>query len=185
MQKDQVTVLIRDLSKDPDKERLNQIYDFLYSDIKSIARKQINLLNTGQTITPTVLAHECYLKLYQAQDLSLESRRHFLACLARSMRMFLIDTLRAKQSQKRQHEVEVITEFVGDSDLPLHLLDFDRVLDQIEQVDERLAHIVQYRLLFKLSVAEQAELLGLSERQVTRLWKQGKAMLLAMLKETH
>ena len=182
MKQDQITAIIQELSG-TNKERLNEVYALLYSDIKAIAGKQISRLHTGETITPTVLAHECYLKIFAAQNVQLENSKHFLNCLAKSMRSFLIDQLRAKQSKKRSHQAVALTEFLDQEDVPLHLLDFDHALSQIEQIDERLAHILENKLLFNLTFAEQSKIFALSERQIMRLWKQAKAMLVAMLKE--
>lgn len=164
-------------------EVLNEVYEILYDDIKAVAGFELKKLSIGQTITPTVLAHECYLKLFQFDHFSLTNKRHFLNCLARSMRMYLIDVLRAKNSQKRQaQQVNVqLTEFVGSDDVSFNLIEIDLMLDKIEAIDKRLAEILQFKLIFNLSFKEIAETVSLSERQVMRLWKQAKALLIALL----
>ncbi|MCF6299611.1 MAG: ECF-type sigma factor [Proteobacteria bacterium] len=101
MESHQVTELLEKVRLG-DKSRLNEIYSILYQDIKKIAGYQLKLLKTGETITPTVLAHECFIKLHQAKNISIQNKRHFMKCLARSMRSYLIDSLRAKVSKKRQ-----------------------------------------------------------------------------------
>lgn len=184
MTKTEITVLLDQVSLG-NAHVLNDVYEILYDDIKSVASFQLKKINTGQTITPTVLAHECYLKLYQTNQIPLENRRHFLNCLARSMRMYLIDVLRAKSSQKRQaRQVNLqLTEFVGAEDVSFKLIEIDLMLDKIEVIDSRLAEILQYKMIFSLSFKEIAETLTISERQVMRLWKQAKAILIAMLNE--
>ena len=177
----QVTELLNQ-SKLGDAQVLNDVYEILYDDIKVVAGYQLKQINTGETITPTVLAHECYLKLYQTNRISVENRRHFLNCLAQSMRMYLIDVLRAKKSQKR-HAKQVaiqLTEFVGNDDVSFKLIEIDLALNQIEKIDPRLAEILQHKLIFNLTFNEIAEVCELSERQVMRLWKQAKALLIAM-----
>jgi len=101
------------------------------------------------------------------------------------MRQYLIDALRAKSSQKRNAQMADggITEYVGDEDVSFKLMELDRVLDQIEVIDDKLAAILQQKLLLKLTFAEIAEVMSLSERQVMRLWKQGKALLLSMMQD--
>ena len=178
----QITVLLQQ-SELGDSEVLNDVYELLYEDIKSIAGFQLKQIQSGETITPTVLAHECYLKIIQTQDLPIENRRHFLNCLARSMRLYLIDVLRAKQSKKRQ-AIQVskhLTEFVGNADVSFKLIEVDLALDKVEKIDEQLAEILQHKLIFNLTFKEIALVLGLSERHVMRLWKQAKALLLAIL----
>ncbi len=182
MSRHQVTALLNQ-SKQGDVQVLNDVYEILYKDIKAVAGFQLKQIKTGETITPTVLAHECYLKMYQIDHIPIENRRHFLNCLARSMRMYLIDVLRAKQSQKRQsfQVANRLTEFVGSEDVSFKLIEIDLVLNKIEKVDQQLAEILQHKLIFNLTFKEIAEVLELSERHVMRLWKQAKALLIAML----
>lgn len=178
----QVTALLNQVSLG-DKQLLNDVYALLYGEIKSIAGYQLKHLNTGQTITPTVLAHECYLKLYQTESIPIQSKRHFLNCLSKSMRLYLIDSLRAKSSQKRKGQMaeDGLTQYVGDEDVSFDLMEIDLILNQIEKIDVRLAEILQTKLIFNLTFSEMAEVYQLSERQVMRLWKQAKALLMALL----
>ncbi len=178
----QITVLLNQ-SEQGDSGVLNDVYGLLYEDIKSIAGFHLKQIKPGQTITPTVLAHECYLKLIQSHEIHIHNKRHFLNCIGRSMRMYLIDTLRAKQSQKRQAlQVENgLTQLVGNEDVSVDVFEIDLVLDKIEQIDGQLAEILQHKLIFNMTFKEIALVLELSERHVMRLWKQAKALLLAML----
>lgn len=180
----QVTALLNQ-SKLGNVHALNEVYEILYDDIKAVAGFQLKQLQTGQTITPTVLAHECYLKLYQIKHIPIENRRHFLNCLARSMRMYLIDVLRAKQSQKRHafQAADRLTDLVGSEDVSFKLIEIDLALNKIEKIDPQLAEILQHKLIFNLTFKEIAEVLSMSERHVMRLWKQAKALLIAMLSD--
>jgi len=168
-----------------DKRVLDEVYQILYAEIKSIAGFQLKQLRSGQTITPTVLAHECYLKIKDNNVITPESKRHFLNYLSTSMRRYLIDTIRAKKRLKRdQTPVEMgLTELMGDQDVDFHLMDIDLMLSGIEEIDLPLAEILQYKLIFNLTFVEIAEVIGMSERQVMRRWKQGKVLLLSMLKD--
>jgi RNA polymerase sigma factor (TIGR02999 family) len=163
--------------------KLNEVYALLYAEIKSIAGYQLQRLHSGQTITPTVLAHECYLKLLKSEQVSVENKRHFLNCLSKTMRQFLIDSLRAKSSQKRkgQQVNNGLTEYIGDEDVSFKLIEIDRMLEQVEQVDYKLAELLHYKLIFNLSFKEIAAVIEQSERQVMRYWKQAKSLLIAML----
>lgn len=162
---------------------LNDVYEILYDEIKAVAGFQLKQIQTGNTITPTVLAHECYLKLCQTNQIPIENKRHFLNCLARSMRMYLIDALRAKQSIKR-HAVQAsdkLTDLVGSGDVSFKLLEIDLALNKIEKIDQQLAEILQHKLMFNLTFKEIGEVLNLSERHIMRLWKQARALLIAMV----
>ena len=185
MSNHEVTVLLNQASLG-NTQVLNDIYEILYDDINAVAGFQLKQLQTGQTITPTVLAHECYLKLYQTNHIPIENKRHFINCLARSMRMYLIDVLRAKNSQKRHAEKidDQLTNLLGDADVSFKLLEIDLALNNIEKIAPQLAEILQYKLIFNLTFKKIAEILEMSERHVMRLWKQAKALLIAMLSDS-
>ena len=102
MAETQITVLLKKLGQG-EKGLLDDIYSLLYDEIKKIAYNQINQLNTGETLTPTVIANECYIKLARQNDINLSNKRHFLNYLAKSMRLMLIDTIRTKSSEKNKH----------------------------------------------------------------------------------
>ena len=169
------------------KEYLDQIFNALYKEIKAIAGHQLKSLNPGDTITPTALANECYLKMVQLNQIPNTDKRHFMQYLSKCMRSFLIDAIRAKQSIKRQGEMAVtqITHFVGDEDVNIRMIDIEQILETVEAVDLRLAEVLQYKLLFSLTYREIGLLLGLSERQTIRLWKQAKTLMLTLMESTH
>lgn len=178
----EITILLGQI-RAGDKSQLDEIYALLYKDIKAVAGNQLNLLNTGETISATVLANECYLKLLKSNNLPDTDRRHFMQYLAKSMRSFLVDTLRAKNSLKRGGQIidTHISQYMGKQDVDIRLMDIDRMVDLVEQVDHQLAEILQYKLIFNLTYKEIGEIIEKSERQVIRLWQQSKALLLAMI----
>ncbi len=167
------------------KQVLDQVYELLYTEIRSIAGYQLKRLKTGETITPTVLANECYLKINQNKDFRPSNKRHFLNCLSQSMRGFLVDSLRAQNSAKRkgQNVDTGITEMIGDQDVSFRLMDIDIMLEKMQEINVQLTEVVQYKLLFSLTFIEIADILQISDRQVKRRWKQGKALLLSLLGE--
>ena len=76
MREQAITLLLQRV-KAGEKDLLNDVYTRLYTDIKNIAQFQINKLNPGQTITPTVLAHDCYIKLIKQNKVNIKDRGHF------------------------------------------------------------------------------------------------------------
>jgi len=168
-----------------DNSQLDELYSILYKDIKAVAGHQISLINSGETITPTVLANECYLKLLKSQNLPCTDKRHFMQYLAKSMRSFLLDNIRAKNSLKREGFMMEfnISQFIGCDDVDIRFMDIDRILHLVEEIDPILAEILQYKLIFNLTFKEIGEYMEKSERQILRQWKQAKALLLALLNE--
>ena len=184
MTAERITQLL-DQARLGNKHVLNEVYQLLYAEIKSIAGFHLKQLRPGQTITPTVLAHECYLKIRQTKIVTPQNRRHFLNYLSTSMRRYLIDALRAKKRLKRD-QLQVnngMTEFVGDHDVEFHIMEIDLMLDRIDKIDAPLAELLQFKLVFNLTFTEIAEVIDMSERHVMRRWKQGRVLLLAMLKD--
>lgn len=179
-----ITVLLRKLSQG-EKDLLDDIYTQLYKEIKAIALNQISQLNTGETITPTVMANECYIKLAKQNNINLSNKRHFLNYLAKSMRMLLIDILRSKSSKKRQHLTinQNYSLVVGDKDVNLEWLEIDLLLKKIERINVEYSQLLEYKLIFNLTFKEISELVNKSERQVMRNWNNATTLILALTKE--
>src|SRR5690606_7881724 len=118
-----------------DAEAMNAVFRHVYPELRRLASSQLG--QRDQTLTPTVLVHEAYLRLMGATSLSLASRRHFFNCAARAMRNILIDHLRAASSEKRGGlnatlSIEGIqVEGIG---LSPDLIDLDAALDALDCV---------------------------------------------------
>lgn len=175
-----------DKVKAGDKHVLNDIYTQLYAEIKAIAMSQIGRLNTGETITPTVMANECYIKLVKQNNINLTDKRHFLNYLAKSMRMLLIDIIRAKSSSKRQHLsiTENFSLIKGEENINFDFLEIDLLLKKIERINVEYSQLLEYKLIFNLTFSEISEIVGKSERQIMRIWKQAVTLIMALSKES-
>ena len=185
MENRSITILLGEIRKG-DKELLDEIYSRLYDDIKIIALSIINKLNTGQTITPTVMANECYIKLARQNNINLENTKHFLNYLAKSMRLLLIDIIRAKSSIKRQHfdTTKSYSLIVGDQDIDFNFLEIDSLLSKVERINVEYSQLLEYKLIFNLTFKEISEIIKKSERQIQRTWKQAVTLIMALSKES-
>lgn len=184
MEKQEITLLLEKV-KSGDKKVLDQIYTQLYQEIKIIAFKQIGRLNTGETITPTVIANECYIKLANQKHIKLSDKRHFLNYLAKSMRLLLIDILRAKSSKKRKH-ITVTKNYsliLGEENIDFNFLEIDLLLKKVERINVQYSEILEYKLIFNLTFNEISQIIDKSERQVMRIWKQAVTLIMALSKE--
>lgn len=183
MKTESITILLGRV-KNGEKQLLNKVYSQLYFEIKEIAAYQIDKLNTGETITPTVLAHDCYIKLLKQNKLNLKNSKHFLNCLSISMRQLLVDEYRAKLSSKRQH-IEIDKDFgeiTGDSDIDFKIIELDMLLNKINAINATFADVLNYKLILAMTYPEISKVLNKSERQVIRIWNQAKALLVALSK---
>jgi RNA polymerase sigma factor (TIGR02999 family) len=179
-----ITVLLEKLGKG-NKDLLDEIYSKLYSEIKAIAFNQIKQLKSGQTITPTVMANECYIKLAKKNNINLSNKRHFLNYLAKSMRALLIDILRSKSSNKRQHitSEQSYSMVIGEDDVNLEWLEVDLLLKKIERINVEYSQLLESNLIFNLTFNEISELVKKSERQVMRNWNNAITLIMALSKE--
>jgi RNA polymerase sigma factor (TIGR02999 family) len=163
-----------------DAHALGQVFDQLYPTLRRIAR---GCVQAGErSLTPTALVHEAYVSLIGNRRLTLNDRRHFLACAARAMRAIMIDHARRRSAAKRGGRV---------ADLPLDAIDFqiaaphddeallalDESLDLLQQVNPRQREVVELRYFIGLEFVQVAELLGCSERTAKREWERARAFL--------
>lgn len=184
---DQAITLMLQRIKAGEKHLLDDVYADLYEEIKNIAKYQIAKLDTGETITPTVLAHDCYLKMVKQESVNAENHQHFLNCLSISMRQLLIDVYRKKSSLKQQH-ITVFMDYgviTGDQNVNFKILELDRLLNKVMKLNVEYCEVLNYKLILSMTYAEIAEVLNKSERQVVTLWNQAKTLLMALSKGEH
>jgi RNA polymerase sigma factor (TIGR02999 family) len=152
----------------------------VYSELRRLAAALTAGLRPGQTLQPTALVHEAYLRLVRNQDPGWEGRRHFFGAAARAMREILIEQARRKGSHKhggQGHRVE-LAEGVAWIEPPADdLLALDEAIQQLHAEDVHLAEIVQLRYYAGLSVEETAAVVGASESTVKRDWRFARAWL--------
>lgn len=174
------------LNRQSDKlSSLGDVYEVLYRDIKNMASYQLSRLPSGATITPTVLAHEAYERIYQSIPKDYTNRTHFLRTLGSVMRNFLIDQVRAKNSLKRNegaihHTLSAVEE---GQEMSYDMIDFNNALLFISEIDPQYTEMLELKLLFGFTFDEVAEILKISSRQAQRRWTQAKAVLVSVLED--
>ena len=136
----------------------------------------------GQTLQPTDLVHEAYLRLVGNQDPGWDGRRHFFAAASEVMRRLLVDQARRKKVRREHAERsppqvdELLIEPPDD-----HVLDVDEALRRLEAADPRKGRLVTLRYFCGLSNEETAAALGVSVGTVEREWRFIRAILLREL----
>jgi RNA polymerase sigma factor (TIGR02999 family) len=186
MQAGDITTLLSQTHKN-DPRILDQVYSLLYSEIRQIAAYQLNQFYNQHTISPTVVANECYIRLVKQQNIPPQDRKHLLNFLSTVMRRFIIDQLRSKNRDKRKAQLESLTlhHIMGEADVALDDLALDHLLDQLAEIDAHLADLFQQKLFFGFTFRELGEINDLSERQVIRQWNQAKALVLTLIESEH
>jgi RNA polymerase sigma factor (TIGR02999 family) len=178
-----VTALLR-AAQEGDPQAAMRLLPLVYDELRSLARARMAHLPPGQTLQPTALVHEAYLRLLGKADLHIESRRHFFFAAARAMRDILVEQARAKAGPKRggSRRREALDEGVAicgppdDEVLALH-----EALDELEKQDPLKAQLVNLRFFAGMSMEEAAQVLGQSERTLHRHWRFVKAWLKSRL----
>src|SRR5262245_29353281 len=156
----------------------------VYAQLHQLARARMAHLPPGQTLQPTALVHEAYLRLADKGDVSWASRQHFFFAAARAMRDILVEQARRKAGPqrgggRRRRELDeacTVLEPPADNVLAVH-----EALDELEQQDPVKARIVLLRYFSGLTTAETAAVLGLAERTLDRQWRYLRAWLLKRL----
>jgi RNA polymerase sigma factor (TIGR02999 family) len=134
----------------------------------------------GQTLQPTALVHEAWLKLAGSRQHQWNDRSHFFRAAAEAMRQILIDQARRKSSQKRgsNQSMEELHESRIELRAPsAEILAVHEALDALATEDHLAAEVVKLRYFVGLSIPELAEALGLAPRTADRHWAFARAWL--------
>ena len=158
----------------------DRLFALVYDDLSALARRQLARLRPGQTLAPTVLVHEAYLKFADRSAPHAVNRQHFLGIAARAMRHIVIDYIRRIRAKKRDVGIHVPLDsvvFAVRDDVGLDLLDLDDALGALERLDARQANVVELRFFAGLELNEIASVLETSERTIKRDWQKARAFL--------
>ena len=156
----------------------------VYEELHQLARARMAHLPPGQTLQPTALVHDAYLRLTDKSDVSWESRRHFFFAAARAMRDILVEQARRKAGPvrgggRRRQELDEACAVI---DPPAEdVLAVHEALDELEKQDSVKAQIVLLRYFSGLTTEETADVLGLSASTLDRKWRYIRAWLLDRL----
>jgi RNA polymerase sigma factor (TIGR02999 family) len=158
----------------------------VYAELRRLAGAMTSRLPPGQTLQPTALIHEAYLKLVRDRDPGWEGRRHFFGAAAQAMREILVDQARRKASIKRGGRGQRIE---LDDGLALieppaeDVLALDEALKKLQAEKPHLAEVVMLRYFTGLSLEETAGVVGRSVSTLSREWRFARAWLARELGE--
>jgi RNA polymerase sigma factor (TIGR02999 family) len=160
-----------------------ELLPVVYAELRRLAAALSARLPQGQTLQPTALVHEAYLRLVGEQDPGWKGRRHFFGAAARAMRLILVEQARRKTAQKRGGGRRVeLTEGLAVIEPPADdLLAVDEAIQQLQVEKPRLAEIAMLRYFAGLSTDEVAAVLGMSASTLAREWRFARAWLVRRL----
>lgn len=167
------------------REAIHQLLPIVYDELVARAGAYLRRERAGHTLQPTALVHEVYLRLIDAKTVQWQERSHFLAIAARNMRQVLISHAKSKNAGKRpppalrvplKEGLRVDASFID-------VLEFDELLGQLSDLNERMARIVEMRFFAGMKMEEIAEEIGVDARTVKRDWKAARMFLLDRLRD--
>jgi RNA polymerase sigma factor (TIGR02999 family) len=164
---------------DPDASAL---FERLYAELKRIAHRHLD--GGGHTLQTTGLVHEAWLKLGPAEA-AVVSEEHLLNLASRAMRQIVVDAARRRAAEKRGGgalRVTLTGSLAGDGgSQDVDVLAIEQALQRLEQLEPRLAQVVELHFYGGLQFAEISRVLGVTERTLYRDWRTARAMILADL----
>ncbi len=152
----------------------------VYAELRALAHRRLAALPPGQTIQPTALVHEAYLRVCRHGDVGFNGRAHFFRSAARAMRDVLVDHARSKLSLKRgagAARLGLDDDPVGFESPAEEIIAVADALNLLRQQSERAAEVVTMRFFGGYPPELVAELLEISPRTVEREWRFSRAWL--------
>jgi RNA polymerase sigma factor (TIGR02999 family) len=171
---------ILDRVEQGDLKAADELLPLVYDELRKLATARMAEEKPGQTLQPTALVHEAWLRLVGHESAHFEGRGHFFAAAAEAMRRILIDRARQKLSLKRGagakrvslDEIDVAA--AADDDT---LLALDEAMAKLAQEDPESAAFIKLRFFAGLTNAEAAQALGIPERTARRHWSFARCWL--------
>jgi RNA polymerase sigma factor (TIGR02999 family) len=163
-----------------DGSALANVFPLIYEELRRLAERQLRGEPDGQTLSPTALVHEAYMRLVGQRQVRWGGRAHFMAVAATAMRRILIDRARRRRSLKRgglldRVPIEAIQ--VAVEERAELLLALDDALTRLAVADPRQARVVECRYFGGMTEEETAEALGIGLRTIKRDWAKARSWL--------
>jgi RNA polymerase sigma-70 factor, ECF subfamily len=175
-----ITLILQDLA-DGDKDALNRLMPLVYAELRRIADSYLRNEHPGNTLQPTALVHEAYIRLVKQDQPRFRGRTHFLSIASHIMRQILIDHARVRNAGKRGGGLpkcsldETMNAAV---ERPSMMLAIDDALSELERKDAHKAKLIEMRFFGGLTAEESAEILDLpvervrGELRIAQAWLQ-------------
>ena len=167
----------------PEDQALGTLFSATYEELRRLARV-VRQDHPQDTLNPTALVNEAYLKLAASLRTELESETHFKRIAARAMRQVLVEAARRRTAQKRGGGQALVTfsdDVAAGGQSSNEILALDEALEDLSRLHPRQVEVVECRFFGGLEIAETAEVLQVSESTVERDWRAARAWLASRL----
>lgn len=179
-----ITDILKNIGE-ADSKVVDRLMPLVYDELRRIAIRRMASQDPAQTLQPTALVNEAWLKLMGSQKYSWENRRHFLNAAGEAMRQILVDSARRKKAVRNGGKLQRVD--IEGLDIPLptsheQLLLLDEALTSLSKVHPTKAELVRLKFFVGLDNTEAAATLGIPLRSVERQWAFARAWLRVEMK---
>ena len=172
---------ILDRAQQGDPKAAAELLPLVYEELRKLAAAKMAQESAGQTLQPTALVHEAWLRLAGTASPQFDSRGHFFAAAAEAMRRILMENARRKSRLKRGGKQERVdldqVQLATESD-PATVLSIDQALEKLAKVHPQKAELVKLRYFAGLTNEEVSKVLGISVSTAKNYWNFSRAWLL-------
>ena len=165
-----------------DANAADELLPQVYEELRKLAACKMANESPNQTLQPTALVHEAWLRLTGKEDVQWNGRAHFFAAAAEAMRRILIDNARRKLAQRHGgglHRVDLLEQDLAAGASDGQLLSINEALEKFAARDKEKAELVKLRFFVGLTLEETADILGISLATAKRHWIYARAWLQA------
>jgi len=184
--KDVTRILTAVVQGDP--AAAEKLLPLVYEELRKLAAQRLSNESPGQTLQPTALVHEAYLRLVDVEDMpQFDGRGHFFAAAAEAMRRVLIDSARRKKADKRGGDwqrLELLDIELAVDSTREDLFAVDKALSRLAAHEPDIAKLVELRFFAGMTLQQAADLLNISLRSANRDWAYARAWLRRELDRT-
>ena len=167
-----------------DPRAADELLPLVYEQLRHLAAHKLAQEAPGQTLQPTALVHEAWLRVIGNRDVQWNGRAHFFAAAAEAMRRILINNARRKRAIRRgggQQRLDIEDLDIATAAKDDEMLAVDEALEKLARHDETKADLVKLLYFVGLTIPEAASILGISEPTAKRYWSYSRAWLLAAI----
>lgn len=159
---------------------MESLMPLVYDELRRLARAYMRRESPGNTLQPTALVNEAYLRLIDQREVRWQNRAHFFGIAAQLMRRILVDRARRHHAAKRggagqRVSLEEVNAAVSDNEVDL--ISLDDALEKLAALDPQQSRVVELKFFGGLTIEEIAEVLGISPATIKREWSLAKAWL--------
>ncbi len=163
-----------------------ELLPLVYGELRQLAKAYLDREKPGQTLQPTALVHDAFLRLTKrdGESTSWNSRGHFFGAAARAMRQILVDAARRKRAEIHGGGMTRVPLTVADpvdSNRHWEFLELDEAFQRLEEADPQALALVELRFFAGLTIEQAAQVLGISPRTAKRRWQTARTLLRVFL----